>query len=151
MFNYSAALFRHFSQIQKNVLSIRSGRVRRTQPKCGVKKQISSSAVSRKDWTSEELKLFCLWWIQLSLRGRKLSPSQTRRVSFRTVYFSLSLVTPNKEAIQIRIVPIYAKSLSILGHSRLYLRAESFTSVFFKVPAVPRSTRAELTKTATET
>lgn len=156
MFNYSAALFRHFSQIQKNVLSIRSGRVRRTQPKCGVKKQISSSAVSRKDWTSEELKLFCLCvgqlrWIQLPLRGRKLSPSQTRRVSFRTVYFSLSLVTPNKEAIQIRIVPIYAKSLSILGHSRLHLRAESFTSVFFKVPAVPRSTRAELTKTATET
>ena len=76
--------------------------------------------------------------------------TETFSLSDETRHCLLSL-SQNKEAIQIRIVPIYGKSLSILGHSRLYLRAESVTSVFFKVPAVPRSTRAELTNTATET
>lgn len=37
-------------------------------------------------------------------------------------------VTPNKEVTQIRNVPISAKSLSILGHSRFDLWAESISS-----------------------
>ncbi len=41
-------------------------------------------------------------------------------------------VTPNKEATQIRIIPISAKSLSILGHSWLNLWAESISCSLFE-------------------